>query len=178
VLGFQKGWLTGVLDFRSTKGLEPSNLVVLFTLAFALASDYGVFLLGRIKEAHDAGLPDREAIAQGLERTGRLVTAAALLFCVAMGALASASVLSLKELGFGAALAVAIDASIVRAMLVPSVMAIMGRWNWAAPSWMRRLHSHIGISEGGANMSTGALPAGAQPPAVDSERVPPSSPVL
>jgi hypothetical protein len=175
VLGFQNGYLAGLLDFRSTGGLEPSNLVVLFTLAFALASDYGVFLLGRIKEAHDSGLPDREAIALGLERTGRLVTAAALLFCVAVGALASASVLSLKELGFGAALAVAIDASIVRAMLVPSVMAVMGRWNWAAPGWMRRVHAHIGISEGSSGPTAGPLVAGTETAATGSEKLPPPS---
>ena len=89
VLAFQDDGLSGVLDFRGNGGLEPSNLVLLFTVAFALASDYGVFLLGRIKEAHDAGLPNRDAIALGLERTGRLITAAALLFCVAVGALVS-----------------------------------------------------------------------------------------
>jgi RND superfamily putative drug exporter len=147
VLAFQDDGLGGLLDFRGNGGLEPSNLVLLFTTAFALASDYGVFLLGRIKEAHDSGLANKDAVAVGLERTGRLVTAAALLFCVAMGALVSSSILSIKELGFGAALAVAIDASIVRALLVPSLMALLGDWNWWAPSWMRRLHARIEIRE-------------------------------
>jgi RND superfamily putative drug exporter len=105
-----------------------------------------VFLLARIKEARDAGLPNREAIALGLERTGRLVTAAALLFCVAVGALVTSQILSIKELGFGAALAVAIDASIVRALLVPSLMALLGDWNWWAPRWMRRLHPGIAVA--------------------------------
>ncbi len=132
MLAFQDDGLGGVLDFRGNGGLEPSNLVLLLTAAFALASDYGVFLLGRIKEAHDSGLPNRAAIALGLQRTGRLITAAALLFCVAVGALVSSSILSIKELGFGAALAVAIDASIVRALLVPSLMALLGDWNWWA----------------------------------------------
>jgi putative drug exporter of the RND superfamily len=147
VLVFQDAGLGSVLDFRGNGGLEPSNLVLLFTVAFALASDYGVFLLGRIKEAHDAGLGNRDAVAVGLERTGRLITAAALLFCVAVGALVSSSILSIKELGFGAALAVAIDASIVRALLVPSLMALLGDWNWWAPSWLRRIHARIGVRE-------------------------------
>jgi RND superfamily putative drug exporter len=148
VVVFQEDGLAGPLDFRGNGGLEPSNLVLLFTAAFALASDYGVFLLGRIKEAHDAGLPNRDAVAAGLEKTGRLVTAAALLFCVAMGALVTSSILSIKQLGFGAALAVAIDASIVRALLVPSLMALLGDWNWWAPRWMRRIHDRIGVREG------------------------------
>jgi RND superfamily putative drug exporter len=128
--------------------------VLLLTAAFALASDYGVFLLGRIKEAHDAGLENRDAVAVGMERTGRLITAAALLFCVAMGAHVSSSILSIKELGLGAALAVAIDASIVRALLVPSLMALLGDWNWWAPSWMRRLHARIGVREHGGEPAT------------------------
>ncbi len=162
VLAFQDDGLGGVLDFRGNGGLEASNLVLLLTAAFALASDYAVFLLGRIKEAHDSGLPNRAAIALGLERTGRLITAAALLFCVAMGALVSSSILSIKELGFGAALAVAIDASIVRALLVPSLMALLGDWNWWAPKWLRRVHARISIHERGAvdQPARGAAPVG------------------
>jgi uncharacterized membrane protein YdfJ with MMPL/SSD domain len=146
VLAFQDGRLGGLLDFHGNGGIEPSNLVLLLTVAFALSTDYGVFLLARIKEARDAGLPNREAVALGLERTGRLVTAAALLFCVAVGALVSSQILSIKELGFGAALAVAIDASIVRGLLVPSLMALLGDWNWWAPRWLRRLRSRSGWS--------------------------------
>jgi RND superfamily putative drug exporter len=154
VLAFQDDGLGGILDFRGNGGLEPSNLVLLLTAAFALSSDYGVFLLGRIKEAHDAGLENRDAVAVGMERTGRLITAAALLFCVAVGALVSSSILSIKELGLGAALAVAIDASIVRALLVPSLMALLGDWNWWAPSWMRRLHARVGVREHGGEPAT------------------------
>jgi RND superfamily putative drug exporter len=145
VVGFQLGHLGGLLDFRSDGGLEPSNLVLLMTLAFALSSDYGVFLLGRIKEGHDHGLPNRAAVASGMEHTGRLISAAALLFCVAMGALVTSSILSIKELGFGAAVAVAIDASLVRALLVPSLMALLGDWNWWAPGWLRRAHARVGL---------------------------------
>jgi RND superfamily putative drug exporter len=145
VLGFQKGGLGTPFDFRGNGGLEPSNLVLLYIVAFALASDYGVFLLGRIKEAHDSGLPNREAVAVGVERTGRIITAAALLFCVAVGALVTSSILAVKELGFGAALAVAVDATLVRALLVPSLMVLLGDWNWWSPRPLRRLHARLSL---------------------------------
>ena len=110
----------------------------LFAIAFGLATDYGVFLFSRIREAHDAGLPNREAVALGLERTGRVVTAAALLFCVAVGAFATSGILIVKELGIGIAVAVAIDATLVRALLVPSPHGLLGDWNWWAPGPLRR----------------------------------------
>jgi RND superfamily putative drug exporter len=138
VLIFQDGRLQGLLGYRSQGALELTQPVLLFAIAFGLATDYGVFLLSRIKEAHDAGLPNREAVALGLERTGRVVTAAALLFCVAVGAFATSGILIVKELGIGIALAVAIDASLVRALLVPSLMALLGDWNWWAPAPLRR----------------------------------------
>jgi RND superfamily putative drug exporter len=147
VLVFQDGHLSGLLDFRSDGGLEPSNLVLLFTLAFALSTDYGVFLFARIKEARDSGLPNRAAIAVGLERTGRLITAAALLFCVAIGAFMTSHILFVKQLGFGTALAVAVDASIIRALLVPALMALLGDWTWWAPAPLRRLHQRFGLAE-------------------------------
>ena len=99
---------------------------MLFAVAFGLSTDYGVFLLSRIKEARDAGASDREAVAIGLERTGRIVTAAALLFCVAIGAFATSEIIFIKEVGVGTALAVLIDATIVRALLVPSLMELLG----------------------------------------------------
>jgi RND superfamily putative drug exporter len=121
--------------------------VLLAVIAFGLATDYGVFLLSRIKEAHDAGRDDRDAVAFGVERTGRIVTAAALLFCVAIGAFATSSIVFIKLLGLGTALAVAIDATIVRALLVPALMALLGRWNWWAPAPLRRLYARVGLSE-------------------------------
>jgi uncharacterized membrane protein YdfJ with MMPL/SSD domain len=110
-----------------------------------------VFLLSRIKEARDGGLPDREAVAVGLERTGRIVTAAALLFCVAIGAFATSRIIFIKEVGIGTAVAVVIDATLVRALLVPSLMELLGRWNWWAPRPLRRLHARFGLDEGVAN---------------------------
>jgi RND superfamily putative drug exporter len=147
VLIFQDGHLSGPLGFTPLGGLEESSLVLMLVVAFALATDYEVFVIARIKEAHDDGLPDREAIALGIERTGRIVTTAALLFCVAIGALTTSQLFFTKQLGLGAALAVAVDASIVRALLVPSLMALMGKWNWWAPRPLRRLHDRIGLSE-------------------------------
>ncbi|HEX3807413.1 MAG TPA: MMPL family transporter, partial [Gaiellaceae bacterium] len=130
---FQDGRLESVLRYRSEGALELTQPVLLFAIAFGLATDYGVFLLARIREAHEAGLENREAVALGLERTGRVVTAAAVLFCVAVGSFATSSIVLVKEMGLGIALAVAIDASLVRALLVPSLMALLGDWNWWRP---------------------------------------------
>ena len=149
VLIFQDGHLDGLFGFTPIGGLEESNLVLLFILAFAMSTDYGVFLFGRIKEAHDDGRATRDAVAFGLERTGRLVTAAALLFCVALGAFSTSHILFVKQLGVGVPLAVAIDATIVRALLVPALMGRLGEATWWAPRPLRRLHTRIGLSEGG-----------------------------
>ncbi len=148
VLIFQDGHGSSLLGFTPIGGLEEANLVLLFVIAFALSTDYGVFLFGRIKEAHDGGLPAREAIVRGLERTGRLITAAALLFCVAIGAFATSHIFFVKQLGVGAALAVAIDATVVRALLVPALMGRLGERAWWAPAPLRRLHARIGMHEG------------------------------
>jgi uncharacterized membrane protein YdfJ with MMPL/SSD domain len=157
VLIFQDGHFSSLLGFSPIGGLEEANLVLLFVIAFALSTDYGVFLFGRIKEAHDSGLPAREAIVRGLERTGRLITAAALLFCVAIGAFASAHIFFIKQLGVGAALAVAIDATVVRALLVPALMGRLGELAWWAPPPLRKLHRRIGLREGGRE---GSAPVG------------------
>jgi RND superfamily putative drug exporter len=130
VFVFQGGRLEGLLGYKGQGALQLTQPVLLFAISFGLATDYGVFLLTRIKEAWDSGLPNREAVAVGLEHTGRIVTAAALLFCIAVGAFATSHVIVIKEVGLGIAIAVAIDASIVRALLVPSLMAILGTWNW------------------------------------------------
>jgi len=117
-------------------------------VVFGLSTDYAVFLLTRIKEARDAGAGERESVALGLQRTGRIVTAAALLFAIALGAFATSDIIFIKELGIGTAVAVLIDATIVRAMLVPSLMALLGKRNWWAPEPLRKLHDRIGLTEG------------------------------
>jgi RND superfamily putative drug exporter len=147
VFVFQDGRLEGLLGYDSPGALDVTQPVLLFALAFGLCTDYGVFLLARIKEARDAGASDRESVAVGLERTGRIVTAAAILFCVAVGAFATSRIVFVKELGLGTALAVLIDATIVRALLVPSLMELLGRWNWWAPAPLRRLHQRFGLTE-------------------------------
>jgi uncharacterized membrane protein YdfJ with MMPL/SSD domain len=130
VFVFQDGRLQGLLNYRSQGAIVLTQPVVLFAIAFGLATDYGVFLLTRIREAWESGLPNREAVAVGLERTGRIITAAALLFCIAVGSFATSQIILVKEIGIGIALAVLIDASIVRALLAPALMALLGRWNW------------------------------------------------
>jgi uncharacterized membrane protein YdfJ with MMPL/SSD domain len=144
---FQDGRLEGLLGYTSQGGLEATQPLLLFAVVFGLSTDYGVFLLSRIKEARDGGHGDDEAVAVGLERTGRIVTAAAILFAVAIGAFVTSQVIFIKELGIGTALAVLIDATIIRALLVPSLMRMLGRWNWWAPAPLRRLHARIGLSE-------------------------------
>ena len=147
VLIFQDGRLEGLLGYESQGGIESTQPLLLFALSFGLSTDYAVFLLTRIKEARDSGESERDAVATGLERTGRIVTAAALLFCIAIGAFATSSIIFIKEIGVGTAFAVAVDATIVRALLVPSLMALLGARNWWAPGPLRRLHRRIGISE-------------------------------
>ncbi len=148
VLIFQDGNLEGLLSYRSLGALDATQPILLFAVGFGLATDYGVFLLSRIKEARDAGASDRDAVAIGLERTGRVVTAAALLFAVALGAFSTSEIVFVKELGLGAVLAVLIDASIIRALLVPSLMMLLGPLNWWAPRPLRRLHERFGLLEG------------------------------
>ena len=147
VLIFQDGRLEGLLAYDSQGALEATQPVLLFCVAFGLSTDYGVFLLTRIKEARDAGAGERESVALGLERTGRIVTYAALLFCIAIGAFATSDVVFIKQVGVGTALAVLIDAFVVRALLVPSLMALLGRWNWWAPRPLARLHSRLRLQE-------------------------------
>jgi len=147
-LVFQDGRLEGLLGYTSEGGIEPTNFLITATLVFALSTDYGVFLLGRIKEAYDSGMDNREAVATGLGRTGAVVTAAAILLAVAIGAFVTSEVSFIKQIGVGVALGVLIDAFVVRALLVPSLMALLGPWNWWSPKPLRRLHARIGIREG------------------------------
>ncbi len=149
VLIFQDGRLEGFLSYSSPGAIEQTMPILLFAVAFGLSTDYAVFLLSRIKEARDNGASDSECVAIGLERTGRIVTAAALLFAVAMGAFATSQIIFIKENGVGTALAVLIDASIIRALLVPSLMELLGKWNWWAPAPLRKLHERFRVSESG-----------------------------
>jgi trehalose monomycolate/heme transporter len=156
VLIYQHGNLTGLLGYTSDGGVEPTDFVVAATVVFALSTDYGVFLLGRIKEAREAALAaagtgarvdEREAVATGLGATGRVVTAAAILLAVAIGAFSTSSISFIQEIGVAVATGVLLDAFVVRSLLVPSLMALLGRWNWWAPPGLRRLHDRIAPRE-------------------------------
>jgi uncharacterized membrane protein YdfJ with MMPL/SSD domain len=148
VLVFQDGRLTGVLGYTSQGGIESTDFLVLAAIVFGLSTDYGVFLLTRIKEARDRGLLNREAVAAGLQRTGRVVTAGALMVAVALGAFATSHVVFIKELGLGTAAAVLIDAFVIRALLVPALMAMLGSWNWWSPAPLSRLYARLNLGEG------------------------------
>jgi uncharacterized membrane protein YdfJ with MMPL/SSD domain len=147
VLIFQDGRLESLLGYTSEGALDATQPLFLFVVAFGLSTDYGVFLLSRIKEARDGGASNADAVAIGLERVGRITTAAALLFAVAIGAFVTSEMIFIKELGLGTALAVLIDATIIRALLVPSLMEMLGKWNWWAPKPLRRIHARLGVSE-------------------------------
>jgi uncharacterized membrane protein YdfJ with MMPL/SSD domain len=147
VLVFQDGRLESLLGYESQGALEVTQPLVLLAIAFGLSTDYGVFLLTRIKEARDGGATNDEAVAVGLQRTGRIVTAAALLLVIAIGSFATSSIIFVKEVGLGTAAAVLIDATIVRALLVPSLMKLLGERNWWAPAPLRRLHARLRLGE-------------------------------
>jgi uncharacterized membrane protein YdfJ with MMPL/SSD domain len=158
VLVFQDGYLTGLLGFTKPEGIEQTDFLVLVAIVFGLSTDYGVFLLARIKEAHDGGLANADAVAVGLQRTGAIVTAAAILLAVALGAFVTSQLVFLKELGVGAAVAVLIDAFVVRALLVPALMGLLGSANWWSPRPLRRLHQRLGVAESTPGLATDSPP--------------------
>ncbi len=160
VFVFQDGRLQSVFDYVSQGGIEQTDFLVLAAIVFALSTDYGVLLMTRIKEARDGGRDNREAIAVGLEHTGRVVSASAVLLAVAIGAFATSKVIFLKEIGLGALVAVLVDAFVVRSTLVPALMAMLGEWNWWSPPVLRRLHERIGLDESRRAISP---PAEAEP---------------
>ncbi len=156
---YQDGRLTDLLGYTPNGGVEPTNFLVAAAMVFALSTDYGVFLLGRIKEARETGLGEREAVATGLGRTGSIVTAAAILLAVAIGAFSTSEISFMQQIGIATAVGVLVDAFVVRSLLVPALMAMMGKWNWWSPMWLRRVHDRVGLSEGRAELAVPAGPA-------------------
>ncbi|WP_406861024.1 MMPL family transporter [Streptomyces sp. HUAS MG47] len=156
---FQEGHLSGLLGFTPTGDIETTLPVLMFCVAFGLSMDYGVFLLSRIKEEYDATGDHEHSVRFGLSRTGGLITAAAVILAVVMVAIGTSRVTNTKMLGLGIALAVLMDAMVVRSLLVPSVMKLTGRLTWWAPGPLRRLHDRFGISEGGEPVSVPAKAA-------------------
>ncbi|MFE7647548.1 MMPL family transporter [Streptomyces phaeoluteigriseus] len=146
---FQDGHLSGLLGFTSPGSIETTLPVLMFCVAFGLSMDYGVFLLSRIKEEYDHTGDHERAVRLGLQRTGGLITAAAVILAVVMVAIGTSRVTNTKMLGLGIALAVLMDAMVVRSLLVPAVMRLTGRATWWAPGPLRRFHRRFGLSEGG-----------------------------
>ncbi|MFJ6743747.1 MMPL family transporter [Streptomyces sp. NPDC091279] len=149
---FQDGHLSGLLAFTSPGSIETTLPVLMFCVAFGLSMDYGVFLISRIKEEHDRTGDHEGAVRRGLERTGGLITAAAVILAVVMVAIGTSRVTNTKMLGLGIALAVVMDAMIVRSLLVPAVMRLTGRATWWAPAPLRRFHARFGVDEGAARI--------------------------
>ncbi|MFD3486021.1 MMPL family transporter [Streptomyces sp. NPDC058665] len=161
---FQDGNLSGLLGFTSTGDIETTLPVLMFCVAFGLSMDYGVFLISRIKEEYDRGGDHERSVIFGLQRTGGLITAAAVILAVVMVAIGASRVTNTKMLGLGIALAVVMDAMVVRSLLVPAVMKLTGRATWWAPGPLRRFHDRFGVSEGEARpeaVTDGAAGAGA-----------------
>jgi putative drug exporter of the RND superfamily len=144
---FQDGHLSGLLGFTATGRLDATTPILMFCIAFGLSMDYEVFLLSRIKEEYDATGDNTASVALGLERTGRIVSAAAGLLAITFLAFGTADVSFLKLFGVGLALAVVMDATVIRGLLVPAFMRLAGRANWWAPGPLRRLHRRIGLHE-------------------------------
>ena len=145
---FQDGNLSAPLGFQPLGFVETTQPVILFCVLFGLSMDYEVFLLTRMKEVWDATGDNTEAVARGLERSGRIVTSAALVVVVVAGSFAFADIVLIKALGLGVAIAVALDATVVRALLVPSTMRLLGRWNWWMPARLERfVGGHLPASE-------------------------------
>jgi RND superfamily putative drug exporter len=145
---FQNGhlqWLTG--EYTVTGTVDISTIALIAVIAFALSMDYEVFMLARIKEEHDAGASTSDAVAFGLQRTGRIITAAALLIAIVFASFLTSSATNIKQLGFGVTVAILLDATVVRALLVPAFMRIAGNANWWAPAPLRRLHARLGLRE-------------------------------
>ena len=147
VLAFQEGWLHAPLDYSGPQAIEVTSLVFLFAVTFGLATDYAVLVMARIKEERDLGASNERAVAVGIGRTGRIITAAALMISVVFLAFAVSPVFFMKQIAIGMAVGVLIDTTIVRALLVPALMRLFGEWNWWAPRPLARLQARFGIRE-------------------------------
>jgi uncharacterized membrane protein YdfJ with MMPL/SSD domain len=157
---FSDGNLEGLLGFESQGFLDLTNPILMLAILFGLSMDYEVFLLSRVREEWDATGDNDRAVSTGVQKTGRIITSAALLLGVVIGAFSFSGVLFMKMIGVGMLVALLIDATVVRALLVPATMKLLGRWNWWAPAPMVRWWERHGFrEEGPAEPSTGAAEA-------------------
>jgi RND superfamily putative drug exporter len=147
VLAFQEGLLDGLFDYQGPSAVEVTSLVFLFAIIFGLATDYAVLVMARIKEQHDLGKDNEEAVAVGIGKTGRVITAAAVCIAVVFLAFGVSQIFFMKQISVGVAVGVILDATVVRALLVPSLMRLLGEWNWWAPAPLRRIYLRLGFSE-------------------------------
>jgi RND superfamily putative drug exporter len=145
---FQWGWLDGFLGFESQGALETINVPLIFAVVFGLSMDYEVFLMSRIRERYRRHGDNERAVAEGLSTSARTISSAALIMTAVFAVFVLTGVPSIKELGLGCAVAIALDATLVRLILVPAAMKLMGRWNWWMPSWLDRLLPDLSF-EGG-----------------------------
>jgi RND superfamily putative drug exporter len=145
---FQSGHLSGLLGFTPTGTIDPSMPILMLAIIFGLSMDYEVFLLSRIRERYDQTGDNTAAVASGLQRTGGVITSAALLLVIVVGAFSASGITFIKLMGVGMIVALIVDATIVRVLLVPAAMRLLGRANWWAPGPLRRLYARYGIREG------------------------------
>ncbi|MGN6796677.1 MAG: MMPL family transporter, partial [Gaiellaceae bacterium] len=138
---FQHGWFASVFDFQTNGAIVSWLPLFLFVILFGLSMDYHVFIVSRIKELHDQGLETEQAIKLAITRTAGTVTSAAVIMVAVFGLFAALSLFQMQQLGFGLAVAILIDATIVRAVLLPSTMRLLGEWNWYFPQWLTWLPS-------------------------------------
>jgi RND superfamily putative drug exporter len=157
---FQDGNLEGLLNFESPGYTVAGNPVIMFAVLFGLSMDYEVLLLSRIQEAWRRTGDNTEAVGEGLAKTAGVITGAALIMVVVFGAFALADTITIKSIGVGMALAVAIDATIIRVLLVPATMRLLGRWNWWAPGPLGRLADRLGFSHASDPPRAGRLAGG------------------
>ncbi|MDP1848335.1 MAG: MMPL family transporter [Solirubrobacteraceae bacterium] len=146
VLAFQHGLLDGVFAYTGPAAIEVTSLAFLFAITFALATDYAVLVMARIKEQHDLGVGNEEAVAVGIGKTARVISAAALAIAIVFLAFAVSKVFFMKQIALAEAAAVLIDVTIVRALLVPALMGLLGDWNWWAPRPLKRLHARFSLT--------------------------------
>jgi RND superfamily putative drug exporter len=142
---FQWGWLDGFLGFQSNGALDTINVPLILAVVFGLSMDYEVFLLSRIKERYLAHGDNRRAVAEGLASSAPTISSAALIMTAVFAVFVFTGVPSIKELGLGNAVAIALDATLVRLVLVPATMQVMGKWNWWLPGWLDRLLPDLGF---------------------------------
>ena len=151
---FQEGHVSGLLRFEPTGTLDPTMPILMLAIIFGLSMDYEVFLLSRIRERHDVTGDTPEAIASGLQRTGGVITSAALLLVIVVGAFSASGITFIKLMGVGMIVALIVDASVVRVLLVPAAMRLLGQANWWAPKPLRGLYARYGIREGADDSAT------------------------